>query len=313
MRRYFIKFSYLGTQYRGLQKNVISNENLLMHDTDTVQGALECAFSTLNPRYTKWPKITTSSRTDVGVHALCNTAHVDIENKDDSIYNPPVAIAFVNRYLMQSNHNIRLLEFIPVKNTFHTRQFVKFRTYIYRFLKAKNIDEHRVPVAELTQCFHFRSKSFDLEKLRQGTKLFVGTKNFTTFSEKSISDKPIRYVKTLYSFELEKGCPLMPYDALSQNFDYWNIVCTGRSFLYKQVRRMVGALFALSNNTITEKDINVMLQVPNHKNWYPQVVTVPALGLYLANVEYCQEEIDKHIIKYNASPEDLVVTPIDSN
>lgn len=76
---------------------------------------------------------------------------------------------------------------------------------------------------------------------------------------------------------------------------------------------MVGALFALGNNIITEKDINIMLQVPNHKNWIPKVSTVPPSGLYLANVEYCQEKIDDYIIKYEASPKDYTVTPIDSN
>ncbi|CAL7947421.1 unnamed protein product [Xylocopa violacea] len=284
-----------------------------MHDTDTIQGALECAFSTLRPKCTKWPKLTSSSRTDAGVHALCNSAHIDIENKYDSMYNPNVVLRLVNQYFTHSNHKIRLLEFIPVKDTFHTRKCVKSRTYIYRFLKAKNINDHKIPVAEINQSFHFRSEIFDFEKLKQGTKLFVGTKNFTTFSEKSISYQPIRYVRTLHSFTLEKGYPLMPYDPLSQNFDYWNLVCTGRSFLYKQVRRMASALFALSKNILTEKDINIMLQVPNHKNWIPKLATLPACGLYLANVEHCQEELGKYIVKYKESPEDLTVIPLDSN
>lgn len=61
MRRYFIKFSYLGTNYRGLQKNGISSENILMLDTDTIQGAIETAFSTIIPRCVKWPRLTSSS------------------------------------------------------------------------------------------------------------------------------------------------------------------------------------------------------------------------------------------------------------
>lgn len=60
-----------------------------------------------------------------------------------------------------------------------------------------------------------------------------------------------------------------------------------------QIRRMVGALFALGLGKITEKDITVMLQVPGHHNWNPRATPAPSNGLHLLNVEYDLEELKR--------------------
>lgn len=62
---------------------------------------------------------------------------------------------------------------------------------------------------------------------------------------------------------------------------------------------MVGALFALACGRITEKEIITMLQVPSKNSWCPQVSTVSGNGLYLVNIEYDQEELQKNTILYN--------------
>lgn len=311
MTRYLIKFSYLGTQYRGMQKNVIQTENVI-RDIDTIQGALETAFTTLIPKCIEWPKITCSSRTDIGVHSMCNLAHIDIKNKYDSIYYPNDTLKYVNRYFFDCHHNIRLLEFIPVKKTFHVRKFIHSRTYLYRFSVTKNKDEHRIPITEINRCFHIRSDTFDLERIKRATQLFIGTKDFRTFSAKIVGNKPINYVRNLNSLTIEKGYPLMPNDPLSQNFEYWNIICSSKGFLYKQVRRIVGALFALGSGKITEKDITVMLQVPGCHNYLSQIETAPAYGLYLMNVEYCHKQLNEYVIKYKISDDNIVI-PLDTD
>lgn len=60
-----------------------------------------------------------------------------------------------------------------------------------------------------------------------------------------------------------------------------------------QIRRMVGALFALGLGKITEKDITVMLQVPSHYNWNSRATCAPSHGLHLLNVEYDPDQL-KH-------------------
>ncbi|OAD57839.1 tRNA pseudouridine synthase-like 1 [Eufriesea mexicana] len=313
MNRYLIKFSYLGTQYRGVQKNTIANININIYDPDTIQGVLESAFSTLNPKCITFPKIACSSRTDVGVHSFYNLGHIDLQNAYNSFYNPNEVLKYVNQYLINCKHDIRLLEFIPVKNDFRVRRLVKRRTYLYRFMRPKDNDNYKIPIMELRHCFHFRSDTFDPEKLKQATKLFMGLKDFRTFSAKSHSKREILYRRELNSLYLEKGTAFTPYDSLSQNFDFWNITCSAPSFLYKQVRRIVSCLLGISCGLITEKDVITMLQVPGHHNFLSCIPLVPPFGLYLANIEYHQEYLDKFIIKYKISPDDNSVIPLDEN
>lgn len=63
MRRYFIKFSYIGTKYRGMQKNTILSANVRINDTETIQGAIEGAFLQLIPQALSWPILTCSRQT----------------------------------------------------------------------------------------------------------------------------------------------------------------------------------------------------------------------------------------------------------
>ncbi|XP_043254119.1 tRNA pseudouridine synthase-like 1 isoform X2 [Colletes gigas] len=293
-----------------MQKNVMRN-NFMLQDPDTIQGALECAFSTLLPKCASWPKVTPSSRTDSGVHALYASAHVDLENKYDCIRNSNEVLMFVNRYLSKCDHDIRLLEVIPVTQKFHARYFAKSRTYIYRFMVAKDSNEQRIPIAERNRTHFLRTEYFDIEKIKCATSLFMGTKDFTTFcAQTKLKDRKI-YVRSLQKLCVEDSQPFMLVDPLAQHFNYWNIICSSRSFLYNQVRRIVGSLLCLGMGVITEKDITTMLQVPTHKNWPGQIKLAPPHGLYLANVEYCQEELNEHTIKHEEIPlESKVVVPV---
>ncbi|XP_076627867.1 tRNA pseudouridine synthase-like 1 isoform X2 [Colletes latitarsis] len=307
MERYFIRFSYLGTQYSGMQKNVMRN-NCILQDPDTIQGALECAFSTLKPKCISWPKVTPSSS---GVHALYSSAHVDLENKYDCIYNSDEVLTSVNRYLTKCHHDIRLLEFIPVTQEFHARHFAKSRTYIYRFMIAKKSNEQRIPIAERHRTHFLRTENFDIEKIKCATSLFMGTKDFTTFSAQMKFKNQKNPVRSLQKLFVQDSQPFMLLDPLAQHFNYWNIICSSRSFLYNQVRRIVGSLLCLGMGIITEKDITTMLQVPSHNNWPGQIKLAPPHGLYLANVEYCQEELNKHIIKHEEMPlKSKMVVPV---
>ncbi|XP_011629705.1 uncharacterized protein LOC105422141 [Pogonomyrmex barbatus] len=300
MVRYLLKFSYIGTHYRGLQRQPSEN---FIRDTDSIQGALEAALLTIVPRSVIRPSLCLSSRTDAGVHAFGNSAHVELENKYSTIYKASDIKQKVNRYFFNCNHYIRLLDCTPVTYDFHSRASCKSRTYLYRFMIPKVEEEHRVSLPESIHTFHLRSHNFNIDRARRGTQLFIGKKDFTTFSAKSVTDRKIEYVRSLQSFTLEEAQPLMPFDPLSQNFTYWHFICKGKSFLYKQVRRMVGALIALGMGHITEKDITIMLQVPSHQNLHPRVIPVPSHGLHLLNIEYDLDELKRCTIPEEEEPQ----------
>jgi tRNA U38,U39,U40 pseudouridine synthase TruA len=71
--------------------------------------------------------------------------------------------------------------------------------------------------------------------MKNAMQLFMGTKDFTTFSARTITNRKIKYVRSLQTFTLEETQPLMFFDSLSENFRYWHVTCKARSFLYNQV------------------------------------------------------------------------------
>lgn len=83
--------------------------------------------------------------------------------------------------------------------------------------------------------FLHRLDEFDIEKLRNGMKHFVGLRDFGTFS---VEDKIIKtkvYRRILYEMTLEKAMPLVPFDPHVKDFDYWHLIIRGKSFVHNQV------------------------------------------------------------------------------
>ncbi|XP_051173772.1 tRNA pseudouridine synthase-like 1 isoform X1 [Leptopilina boulardi] len=296
MNRYLLFFSYLGHRYRGLQRQS-GNSNIL--DVDCIQGAIEAAFTAVKPKIINH-KFVSSSRTDAGVHGLFNAAHVELENKLGLFYHPESLTRFLNRHLLRCRHEIRILKCIPITKQFHARHSALSRTYYFRFAVAKNSEIRNLsPISEMNRSTTIRLDEFDIEKLRNGMKHFVGLRDFGTFS---VEDKIIKtkvYRRILYEMTLEKAMPLVPFDPNVKDFDYWHLIIRGKSFVHNQIRRMVGALFGLASGRITEKELITMLQVPSKNSWNSRIATVPANGLYLVNVEYNPEELKENTIIYN--------------
>lgn len=102
--------------------------------------------------------------------------------------------------------------------------------YITKFFKSNlNIKHSQLLYVS------FRSETFDVERIKQGTQLFLGLKDFRTFAGNSKKLTNVKYVRNLNSLTVEKAQPLMPFDELSTNFDYWHIVVSSKGFLYNQV------------------------------------------------------------------------------
>ncbi|KAF7402250.1 hypothetical protein HZH66_004517 [Vespula vulgaris] len=271
MGKYFLKFSFIGTLYRGLQKH--SNRNIL--DSDSVQGAIETGLLTLYPKPVSKARLYLTSRTDSGVHVLYTIAHIILENKYNTLYDSEVIIKQLNRFFIKTSHFIRILECIPVVDEFCSKKIVNSKTYTYRFMIAKKYDEQRVPILETCHTYHLRSKTFDIERMKQD----------------------LKYVRKLNTLSIEEAQPLMPFDELSTNFDYWHIVVSSKGFLYNQVRRIATALLGLGTGKINEKDINTMLQVPSNQNWNQHLNVLPAHGLHLVKVDYDLDKLEQFMIE----------------
>lgn len=112
LQRYFMQFCYLGTRFQGLQRQVGRKAQLdspLEVELDTVQGALEAGLETL-VRPDHPVRLVPSCRTDSGVHALVNTAHVDLGPGELTAahHNPRTLTARLNGWLAGRGMDIQV-------------------------------------------------------------------------------------------------------------------------------------------------------------------------------------------------------------
>jgi tRNA pseudouridine38-40 synthase len=245
-RRLKFIVAYDGAPFAGWQSQ--SHRN-------TVQDYLERAFETVAGGATR---VHGAGRTDAGVHALAQCAHVDLANK----------LLPIERWVEALNallpSAIRVLRCRYVSNDFHARLSAKGKIYRYRIWNASVL-----PPFEYRRAWHV-ARPLDLKVLKSAARHFVGTHDFAGFAANR--GKPERStIRTINSVRvLQKG------PCLTIEFD-------GDGFLYKMVRLMVGALvkYALGKMRIEEISARLKSTEPSSPRF-----AAPAEGLFLVRVRY---------------------------
>lgn len=277
--RYLIFFQYAGTKYSGVMKAPAHQA------VEGVQNHLENAVRKLKPVHEV--SVVISSRTDSGVHALCNSAHVDIQRRGGK---PPLLeqnlIEALNFHLKAEP--IRITRAYRVQSDFHARFRALSRTYVYRF--ASGLRHHtEMPVTEADLCWALHDTTLNISAMKEAAALLLGTHNFSTFRALN-SETPFKNpVKTLELAQLGPG------DSFSQrhfhrDIQFWELTFKSRSFLYKQVRRMTGALVAVGQGRLLVRQIQELLDAQDSLA-FPYNLTAPAHGLFLTNIEYRDEDL----------------------
>jgi tRNA pseudouridine38-40 synthase len=234
MAKYKLTIEYDGTSYSGwqTQKNARSIQGTLMeaagqllgHEVD-VQGA---------------------GRTDAGVHALAQVAHLETEKAL-----PPKKIMEGLNDLLPSNINVLRVE--KVHDRFHARHHAVARTYVY-----------------LVSRYRWVRDPLNMEKIQAASRLFEGMHDFASFADKRF-DKD---ASTLVKIDKVEIVPLSGLIAFR---------ITGSHFLWKMVRRMVGVLVEVGRGKLTAGDVEGMLKAFSET---PAQCTAPPSGLFLMQVRY---------------------------
>lgn len=286
----------------GIQKIIYKGESRI--DTSTIQGSLELAlqvFRPVNPIETYL-----SSRTDAGVHALCSSIHVDLERRDGKPYDVNVMTGVLNRTLDKYDLPIRVVSTRLVPESFHCRYQARGRTYLYRLAVAKTTPsgvnlrnqnyEKFIPVDEFKRCYFLQDHTFDIDKFREAAQLFKGRHDFRTFmsTTKQSNRGPMFCIRSISDIKVNPGRSLAVHlnaERADSLYNYWNLEISGRSFLYKQVRRIVGCLVSVACHKISIKDVYEMLTIPSKESWHPKSVVAPPYGLYLCQVHYDEADL----------------------
>ena len=248
--RYALLIEYNGNDLVGWQKQ---NEGI------SVQSSLEeAAKNIFNQEF----EIQGSGRTDAGVHALGQVAHINLPKGHRLTLRHPFYIISAFNSLLRDT-NIRVISTKPVKAEFNARFSAIKRFYKYRILCRA-----APPGLDKGKVWHFRKK-LDINLMQEGVKHLIGKHDFTSFRTiKCQAKSPIRTIDEV-SFSREGEEVIMRVSA--------------KSFLHSQVRIIAGTIAKIGDGTWNPEKILNILKAKNRSLAGP---TAPADGLYLEKIDY---------------------------
>ena len=246
LQRLKLTVAYDGAAFAGWQSQAHRN---------TVQDTLEQAFQKISGTRIR---VHGAGRTDAGVHALAQCAHVDLPDRRLSLERWTNAL---NSTLPPAIRILRC-QFTPQK--FHARFSATGKLYRYRIWAAPIL-----PPLEFGRAWHI-SSPLDVDLLKTAGKKFVGTHDFAAFAANR-GKKEQDTMRTIWSVQIRRSGPRIA------------IEIAGDGFLYKMVRLMVGAMTQVALNKMNVDEIVARLKA-GHANGSRFVA--PAKGLYLVKIWY---------------------------
>jgi len=231
----------------------------------SVQGSLEkAAKSIFNEKF----EIQGSGRTDAGVHALGQVAHIYLpKNHKLTSKHPFYIISAFNALLKDTK--IRVVSAKNVKSEFNARFSAVKRFYKYRILCRA-----APPGLDKGKVWHMRQK-LDLKLMEEGIKHILGQHDFTSFRTiKCQAKSPIRTLDEI---------------TFANEGDEVIIRVKAKSFLHSQVRIIVGTIVKIGDKTWDPEQIKKILHAKDRSLAGP---TAPADGLYLEKVDYPKNLLD---------------------
>ena len=245
MPRFKLLIEYDGTPFAGWQ---------MQADAKSVQGQLEAAIARLDGGR---PSVRGAGRTDAGVHALGQVAHVDML-KD---WPPDKLREALNAHLRPDPIVVVAAE--VVSTDFDARFSATSRSYLYRIL-----DRRAPPALDQNRVWHL-PRRLDAAAMHAAAQTILGKHDFTTFR----------------SAQCQAASPLKTLDKLSiSRFgDEVHIEAVARSFLHNQVRSMVGSLKQIGDGAWP---VNRLRQALDARDRTACGAVCPPGGLYLVHVQY---------------------------
>lgn len=244
MKRIKLVVAYDGTAYNGWQ---------IQPGVRTIEGELNQALSELLGEEIA---VIGASRTDSGVHALCNVAVFDTGTR---IPGEKISYA-LNQRLPE---DIRIQKSEECAADFHPRHCDSRKTYEYRIYRA----EFPMPVRRLYS--HFTYVPLDVELMREAAAYLVGEHDFKSFC--SVASQVESTVRTITDLQvLTEGNEIV-------------IRVTGTGFLYNMVRIIAGTLMEAGRGNYPPSKLTEILEAKDRQAAGP---TAPACGLTLVKYEF---------------------------
>jgi len=223
MRNIKLKVAYVGTKYKGFQKQP---------GGCTIQDALEEFLAKVCGESVT---VYGSGRTDAGVHALGQV----VSFTTDGVI-PCDGLILASRGMLPKDIVILSAEEVPLD--FHARFSAKWKEYSYRICMADRPDPF------LADRVWFVEEPLDVEKMHKAAKFLLGKHDFSAFC--SSGADTTNFERTIYSVNVN----------LSGNMVHFNIV--GNGFLYHMVRNIMWSLVQVGKGKRTQEEFECQFNLP---------------------------------------------------
>lgn len=258
MPRYALKIEYNGSSFSGWQSQ---------KDQSTVQGEIERVLSRLESSSIR---IFGAGRTDAGVHATGQVAHVDLFKSWDPF-----------RLMEALNFNLKpkpiaIVSVSEVDTKWHARFSATNRHYLYRLVSRRAPPTHQKNLVWQVKY------PLDIKKMQEASLFLVGTHDFTTFRSTICQAKSP--IKTIDSIEIS--------DHETPNGLEYQFLVKAPSFLHNQIRSFVGTLERVGAGKWSPQKVKTSLEKCSRSSCGP--VCSP-YGLYLTNVVYPRNPFQEKI------------------
>ncbi len=243
MPRYKLTIEYAGTKYSGWQ---------IQQNARTVQGELQRAIrAATGDAPTDFQG---SGRTDAGVHALRQVAHLELPRPM-----PPETLR--RRVNDELPADINILAVEPVRHRFHARHDATSRRYLYQVARRRT--------AFAKAFVWWVKEDLDVDRMRAAASLLIGLHDFRSFTDSDPGE-------TSTKVEVESI-------AIHEDGDLILLRVAGSHFVWKMVRRIVGVLVEVGRGGLAVDEVAAFLE---RRSPVPARLTAPASGLFLESVAY---------------------------
>jgi tRNA pseudouridine38-40 synthase len=252
--RFKLTIEYAGTKYSGWQ---------IQKNARTVQGQIDAAVRSVTGR--KDFELYGSGRTDAGVHALGQVAHLDV------VTSLP-AETLRRRLNDELPADIHILHASVVPHRFHARHDAVARRYLYQ------LSTRRTAFAK--PYVWWVKEPLDVGRMQDTARGFVGMHDFGAFAvaERGENEGSTRVLLERLDVVVDGALIL--------------VVVEGSHFLWRMVRRLVGVLTAVGKGELEPKAAHALLE---QRSELPARLTAPASGLFLERVFYKGDARDEAI------------------
>ncbi len=263
MSKFAALISYRGTKYCGFQRQGGKANGSLASIQETIENALRAMTQ-------EAVLITSSGRTDAGVHAVGHVIHFELKLKP---WRPEILEKGMNAHLPKS---IRFISVKQVDDSFHAQRSAKRKQYSYYY------QEGPVPLIQLEPFSTWTHRRLDVGQMQLAIDHLVGEHDFKPFQ--ATGKQLLRStVRTIYEASISREKVMFPGPAVLDSFDLIRIRVVGSGFLKQMVRSIAGTLLCVGEGTESN---DIFKRILDKQDRSLMRKTAPGRGLWLEKVWY---------------------------